>query len=231
MIIDILFVAILAYGFFLGYRAGIVKILLTFFSIFIGLFLAVQYTSEMNELIKDFFRLKGTFLPIVSFFMTFVVSMLGLRLFAQLLEAILKSMDLDFFNQITGGVVVASILLFLYSGMLWFLQKAEIISNDIEVIDRILGDPRDSYIRAIDPDNTVIIQDLPDTLCVLETLPNAEAEDYRYLQKASSEKTSYQSSRTIPFVNLFLEQFDVFMYTMQHMGENLKKEMKELEGQ
>lgn len=227
MIIDIIFASVFAYGFVLGYRAGVVKILLTGFSVLIGLFLAVKYTSDMNELIKDFFRLKGTFLPIVSFFMAFIASMLFIRLAAQILEAFLKTMDLDMFNQIAGGLVVASMLLFLYSGIIWFLQKAEIISNDIEVVDPKLGDRRNENIRAIDPDETVIIQDMPDTLCIFETLPNGESEEYRYLRKTERE-SNYQTSKTVPFINLFLQQFDVFMFTMQNMSKNLKEEMQEL---
>lgn len=227
MIIDIIFATVFAYGFVLGYRAGVVKILLTGFSILIGLFLAVKYTSDMNELIKEFFRLKGAFLPIVSFFMAFIVSMLVIRLAAQLLEAFLKTMDLDMFNQIAGGLVVASMLLILYSGIIWFLQKAEIISNDIEVVDPVLGDKRNNSFRMVDPDKTVIIRDMPDTLYILETLPNGEAEEYRYLRKTERE-SNYQNSVTIPFINLFLQQFDLFMFTMQSMGQNLQEEMQEL---
>lgn len=228
MIIDFLFFAIAAYGFLLGFKAGVVKILLTGFSIFIGFVMAVRFTPNMNSFLQDMFLIQSSFLPFFSLILAFFVSMLVIRLLAQFLEAFLKSMDLDMFNQVAGGLLVSTVLLFLYSGMLWFLQKAEVISTKIEVIDPKWGKSHKSNYRLIDPEETLILKDTPDTLYVHETLPMQDESQDRWLLKTEREKSSYQNSITIKFVNIFLNQFDVFMHTMKDMVAKLWKDMQEM---
>jgi len=228
MIIDFLFFAIAAYGFLLGFKAGVVKILLTGFSIFIGFVMAVRYTPEMNEILQDMFHIQSSFLPFVSLILAFLVSMIVIRILAQFLEAFLKSMDLDMFNQVAGGLLVSVVLLFLYSGMLWFLQKAEVISTKIEVIDEDWGKNHESNYRLIDPDETLILKDTPDSLYVHETLPMKDEAQDRQLAKTEREKSSYQNSISIKFVNLFLAQFDKFMHSMRDMTNTLWKDMQNM---
>ena len=228
MIIDFLFFAIAAYGFLLGFKAGVLKILLTGFSIFIGFVLAVRYTPEMNEILEDMFHIKSSFLPFISLILSFLVSMIIIRVLAQLLEAFLKSMELDMFNQVAGGLLVSVVLLFLYSGILWFLQKAEVISTKIEVVDPEWGKNHESNYRLIDPEETLIIKDTPDYLHVKETLPLEDEPTDRELAKTEREKSSYQNSISIKFVNVFLEQFDKFMHSMRDMTTKLWQDMKDM---
>jgi membrane protein required for colicin V production len=225
MIIDFLFVAIAAYGFVLGFKAGVVKILLTGFSVFIGFVLAIRFTPNMNEILQDMFLVKSPFLPFISLILAFLMAMIGIRILAQLLEGILKSMDLDKFNNVAGGLLVSIVLLFLYSGMLWFLQKAQVISTKIEVIDKEWGKKHESNYRLIDPEETLILKDTPDFLYVKETLPMEDEQTDRKLKKTEREKSSFQNSYSIKFVNIFLKQFDVFMHSMRDMTTNLWNDM------
>ncbi len=228
MIIDFLFFAIAAYGFFLGFKAGVVKILLTGFSIFIGFILAIRFTPDMNSFLQDMFLIKSPFLPFVSLILAFLASMIAIRVLAQFLEAFLKSMDLDLFNNVAGGLLVSAVLLFLYSGMLWFLQKAEVISTKIEVVDTEWGRSHESNYRLIDPEETLILKDTPDTLFVNETLPMEDEATNRWLLKTEREKSGYQNSISIKFVNIFLSQFDVFMHSIRDMTNNLWNDMKNI---
>ena len=228
MIIDFLFFAIAAYGFFLGFKAGVVKILLTGFSIFIGFVLAVRFTPNMNSVLQDMFLIKSPFLPFVALILTFLIAMLAIRILAQLLEAFLKSMDLDMFNNVAGGLLVSAVLLFLYSGMLWFFQKADVISTKIEVVDMEWGKNHESNYRLVDPEQTLILKDTPDTLFVHETLPQRDESEDRALLKTEREKSSYQNSYSIKFVNIFLRQFDVFMHSMRDMTTNLWNDMRNM---
>jgi uncharacterized membrane protein required for colicin V production len=167
MVLDILFFLIAAYCFLLGYRKGVIQVLLAGFSILIGLVVAVQYTSEMNVFLIEFFQQNNQLMPFISFFFTFFVAMVVIRIAAQLAEAIFKTFELGAFNQIAGGFLAALAGLFLYSGILWFLIEADVLNE-----------------------------------------------------------AARAKSRTLPYVNIFLEQYDVFVQSISKMVEDLSKEMQ-----
>jgi membrane protein required for colicin V production len=228
MIIDFVFFAIAAYGFLVGFKAGVVNILLTGFSIFSGFVLAVRFTSSMYVFLKDMFLLDSAILPFIAFILAFVFSMLIIRFMAEFLEVFLKSMGLDMFDQVAGGLLVSLVSLFLYSGMLWFLQKAEVISAKIEVIDEVWAKKNALNYRLINPDEILIVKDTPDSLHVFETLPFADEAIHRVLAKTPREKSSYHNSISIAVVNIFLYQFDKFMHSLRDMTNILWKDIKEL---
>lgn len=169
MVLDILFFLIAAYCFLLGYRKGVIKVLLAGFSILLGLVLAVRYTAEMNVFLIEFFQQNNKLMPFISFFFTFFVAMVAIRIAAQLAEAIFKTFELGAFNQIAGGFLAALAGLFLYSGILWFLLKADVLTEAAQV-----------------------------------------------------------KSRTLPYVNIFLDQYDIFVQAISQMVDDLTREMQEV---
>ena len=182
MVIDILFFAIGAYGFILGYRKGVIQMVLTTFSVFVGFLLTVQYTPNMLDFLRDFFRMDSMMMPVLAFLLTFIVSMVALRLLGQIGEVFFNSGNLGAFNQVAGGLLIAILGLFLYSGVIWFLQKANII----------------------------------------EVLTEQELQNLDPLTK------NRKVSRTLPFIQIFLHQFDVFVQTSTQMVTDLYNEMMEL---
>ncbi|MGB0861323.1 MAG: CvpA family protein [Saprospiraceae bacterium] len=182
MVIDILFFAVGAYGFMLGYRKGVIQMVLTTFSVFLGFLLTVQYTPNMLDFLRDFFRMDSMMMPILAFVLTFILSMVVLRLLGQIGEAFFNSGNLGAFNHVAGGILIAVFGLFLYSGVIWFLQKANII----------------------------------------EVLTEQELQNLDPLTK------NRKVSRTLPFIQIFLHQFDVFVLTSTQMVTDLYNEMVEL---
>lgn len=182
MVIDILFFSIAAYGFSLGYRKGVIQLVLTTFSVFVGFLLTVQYTPNMLNFLRDFFRMDSMMMPILAFVLTFILSMVALRLAGQIGEAFFNSGNLGAFNQVAGGVLIALLGLFLYSGVIWFLQKADII----------------------------------------EVLTEQE------LQNLDPLAQNRKISRTLPYIQMFLFQFDTFVATSSQMVVDLYNEMVEL---
>lgn len=179
MIIDIIFVTIGLVGFVVGYRKGVIGIILSGFSVLIGFVLAVQYTGEMSLLLQDFFRINNNVLmPIVAFFFTFFVAMMGIRIAGQFSKSFFKSAGN--FNKIAGGLLVGLIGLFLYSGIIWFLMVGEVIK------------------------------------------PYSEAERQLLIEAGDLRKVS----RTLPYINMFLAQFDHFMISMAEMLAELSEEVK-----
>lgn len=226
MIIDIVFTIVAFVGFVLGFKAGVMKVLLVGFSLLIALILTLTFTPDTNQILKDFFRMNSTIMPFLAFILTFVLSIGFVKLMGEFLEAFLRSLELDLFNQVAGGLIVGLTGLFLYSGILWFLQKADIITAKIEVIDPVVGKVNNDYFRIIDPKETLIVKDSSTHIVISELFKDDEEPRLRTLQKTIREQSSYQNSKTIKFVNIFLEQFDIFMHAMQNLVINLWNEMR-----
>jgi membrane protein required for colicin V production len=58
-----------------------------------------------------------------------VATMMLIRLFARFLEGALQSANINFINQTVGGLFMAVIFTLLYSGLLWFGDKSQLISE------------------------------------------------------------------------------------------------------
>ena len=130
MSIDLVFMAVAAAGFYTGFQRGFIKAIFLVFSFLVGFMVAVQYTPAMNLFLIDFFKMDSFLMPFLAFVLTFILGMLGLRIFITLGEGFLKSMNLTEIDRYGGGLLFALFALFLYSGIIWFLDISELISDD-----------------------------------------------------------------------------------------------------
>ena len=67
---------------------------------------------------------------IAGFLLTFVLTMVLIRMIASGLEGILKTANINIINQLAGGVLLSGILILLYSVILWFGDQATLINDD-----------------------------------------------------------------------------------------------------
>ena len=220
MIIDILFAAIAGISFMVGYRKGVIKLILTVFSAFIGFLLTVRFTPNMNQLLEDFFDNDSLMMPILSFVLTFIVAMVFIRIAAQIAEAFFKSSSLGEFNQIAGGVLLAILGLVLYSGVIWFLVVADIVEtltveeqNTIALIEK-------DFSKETPPEANFLTIQLTDDELLMYDLT---VEEYEELKKGAG-KT--EESKTLPLINIFLFQFEEFMKQTSKMFAELFKDIE-----
>ena len=128
MIIDIIFAVAAAWGFYIGFSRGIVKTIFTVLSIVFGLVMAFRFSPQVTSLLETLFT-KNPLMFIAGFLVTFVGTMMLIRLFARFLEGALQTANINFVNQTIGGLFMAAIFTLLYSGLLWFGDKSQLISE------------------------------------------------------------------------------------------------------
>ena len=128
MIIDIIFAVAAAWGFYIGFSRGIVKTIFTVLSIVFGLVMAFRFSPQVTSLLETLFT-KNPLMFIAGFLVTFVGTMMLIRLFARFLEGALQTANINFVNQTVGGLFMAAIFTLLYSGLLWFGDKSQLISE------------------------------------------------------------------------------------------------------
>ncbi len=128
MVIDIIFLIIAAYGFWLGFSRGIIKTIFTLISYFFGLIAAFKFSPSATQLLESLFS-PHPLMFIAGFLLSFLLTMVIIRMLAKGLESILESVNINIINQVAGGALLAAVLVLVYSIILWFGNASHLIST------------------------------------------------------------------------------------------------------
>ena len=132
MVIDIITLLFLAYGFWVGYTKGIISTVLTLASYVIGLLAAMRLGPIAADMLYEAFpalTTGGTFLlgAVLVFFLT-----LGLfKILAKGMTGFLEKININIVNQVAGGLLSGLFFVFIWSGLVYFGDRARIITEDI----------------------------------------------------------------------------------------------------
>ena len=129
MLIDILLSIVLVYCFYVGFKRGIIRTLFMTISLIIGLGMALKLTPFVSDLFRAADGSLAPLMPVVAFLITFIGTILLVRLAGKAMEKGLKKIKLNVVNQLTGALLMAAIGMFLYSCLLVFADKAFLISD------------------------------------------------------------------------------------------------------
>lgn len=132
MVIDIICLVFLAYGFWVGYSRGIISTVLSLVSYLFGILAAMKFGPVAAEMIFNAFPAvtsAGAFLlgVVLLFFLTLVL----FRILARGLTGALESVNINFINQILGGVLSGLFFTFIFSGLVYFGDRSRIISDEV----------------------------------------------------------------------------------------------------
>ncbi|THH39377.1 CvpA family protein [Neolewinella litorea] len=132
MVIDIVCLIFLAYGFWVGYSRGIISTVLSLVSYIFGVLAAMKFGPIAAEMIFDAFPAvtsAGAFIlgVVLLFFLTLVL----FRILARGLTGVLESVNINFINQILGGVLSGLFFTFIFSGLVYFGDRSHIISDEV----------------------------------------------------------------------------------------------------
>ncbi len=130
MMIDIFFAIIAGYGFFIGYSRGIIKTVLYVLAFFFGFVIAVKFAPSATDLLSRIFDQQSPMMYLAGFLLCLTLTIIFIRLMAKGLEGILQSANINVINQFFGGLLLASVLTLLYSGLLWFGESARLLNAE-----------------------------------------------------------------------------------------------------
>ncbi len=132
MAIDIIFVIVAGYGFYLGFSRGIIRTIFTILSLMFGLMAAMRFAKPMTDFLENAFATSNPLMFIAGFLLTFVLTMLLIRLIARGVEGFLKTANINVINQIAGGMLLAAIFIMLFSVVLWFTDQTGALEDSKE---------------------------------------------------------------------------------------------------
>ena len=129
MQIDVLFLAAAAYGFYLGFKDGIINSVFSVLSLVMALMAAFKFAPYMTRALEQGFDMYNPLMFVIGFVVTFFLSMWLLRTIGHAISGALEFAHMDLPNQIIGGAVLALLFSFLFSVLIWFGDGARMIDE------------------------------------------------------------------------------------------------------
>lgn len=129
MVIDIIFLMIAAWGFYVGFSKGIIRTVFWVLSILLGLLVGFKLAPAMTVFLETAFSTSNPLMFLAGFLLTFILTMVIIRMVARLLESLLKKVNINVINQIAGGALLTGVFILLYSWTLWFANQSGILSE------------------------------------------------------------------------------------------------------
>ena len=121
MWIDILSGTILIIAILQGYRHGLIKAIISFFSLFIGLIVAFQFAGYISNLLKEHTKIGSQWLPFIAFLVVLIGVMILLKMITGILQQSAEWLLLGWLNKLLGMVLYALIYGTILSALLYFM--------------------------------------------------------------------------------------------------------------
>lgn len=111
--LDIIIIIPVLWSIYKGFTKGFVIEVASVGALLLGIYGSIKFSGFASSFISDNTDLSESYVPIVSFAVTFLVIVIGVKLLANLIDKLVKAVALGFFNRIGGAAfgVVKSVLI------------------------------------------------------------------------------------------------------------------------
>ncbi len=132
MPLDIVFILCLALGFFIGFRGGIIRSLLSLVGMFMGVAVAVKFTALVSQYLYTNFDVVAAWWPFLVFVLLLILVILVFKLIAITLEKFLDGASLGLINKLAGASVWCFLMVLLLSLGLWFANEGGMVRPELK---------------------------------------------------------------------------------------------------
>lgn len=131
MVIDIICLVFLAYGFWIGYSKGIIATVLTLSSYVIGIMAAMKFGPIMGDIVQNLIPQSPHAIAFLGgVIIVFILTLVLFKILAKGMTSFLEKVNINFINQIMGGVLSGLFFTFIYSGLVYFGDQSKIITDE-----------------------------------------------------------------------------------------------------
>lgn len=132
MPIDVVFILMLALGFFIGFRGGIIRSLFSFVGLFLGVAVAVKFTALVTQYLYTNFDVEAAWWPFLVFVLLIILVILVVKLIAITVEKFLDGASLGILNKLSGAAVWCFLMVLFLSLGLWFADEGGLIRPEVK---------------------------------------------------------------------------------------------------
>ncbi|HVX26767.1 MAG TPA: CvpA family protein [Parafilimonas sp.] len=130
MIIDIIFLILLAFAIFKGISRGFIVAIFSFLAIIIGVAAAMKLSYIVANWLQHSFNTSAHWLPLLSFIIVLIGVILLVRLVANVIQRGINIAMLGWLNKLGGIVLFVILYIAVYSVFLFYLTKMNIIKPE-----------------------------------------------------------------------------------------------------
>jgi membrane protein required for colicin V production len=116
---------------FKGFKNGLVKEIAGLAALFLGLWIAVNFSHYLEDLLNDNINVNGDYLPLIAFTILFILTVVLVRLLSNSLDKLLKSIALGWANQITGMVFGVAKAVLIIGAVIFILDQFVVVELDL----------------------------------------------------------------------------------------------------
>jgi membrane protein required for colicin V production len=129
MYIDIFLAVCIVIGIIQGFHRGVVRTLFAILGILIGILAALKFSPFVVTFLEQSLKLSPVVALILGMVLTFLVLMLGIRWLGKGFENTLKLAKINILNKILGAGLFAVIMIVMYSAIIWFADRTELLGT------------------------------------------------------------------------------------------------------
>jgi membrane protein required for colicin V production len=129
MPIDVIFILIFGYGFWIGYHRGIIGTIFNIAAYVFGIVLAFKITPTTTNILEHAFNSNNPTIFLGGFLINLAVIMLVLRMASAGITGLFEIAFLGLFNRAAGGILTGGFGVLIYSVLLWFLVKVQFLNT------------------------------------------------------------------------------------------------------
>ncbi len=129
MPIDLICMVAFFYGFWKGFNQGIISTVFNVLAYVFGIVLAFKMTPTATNILEKLLNSDNPMMFVAAFVVNVVFIMFVVRQAAKGFEGILRSLYLNVINQAFGGAIMGFVSILIFSILVWFGDKAGMISQ------------------------------------------------------------------------------------------------------
>ena len=130
MVIDIIFFFAAIFGFYIGFSRGIIRTVFTVLSLLFGVVAAVKFGPALTRFLESALNYHNPLMFFAGLILAFMLTLVLIRTLASGLEGVLQSANINIINKVAGGLVMAGLMIALFSTLVIFADRSHIINDD-----------------------------------------------------------------------------------------------------
>jgi uncharacterized membrane protein required for colicin V production len=136
MILDALFLIVGGYAFWVGYDRGIINTVFTTLSWFVAFVATLKFAKPAQELVSMVYQGDPSLTYILGLIFAFLFSLVVVRSIGKFFTSVLENANVNLVNQLFGGALSAGFFIMIFSYIVQFTDRAQILTPAVKVESR-----------------------------------------------------------------------------------------------
>ena len=148
--LDIIIAVPLLYGLIKGFSNGIVKEVTSLLALFVGVYIAINFSEYLEPKFIDILDGYKEFVPVLAFGVLFLVSVFCIKAIGFVVDKLTKALALGIFSRIFGGVFGFLKVVVIFSFLLFVINDYNLVNKKAKN-SSVLFDPLTDIAKTITP--------------------------------------------------------------------------------